>query len=300
MGPVHSMPSNYELIRVIKNALTDGMHCASRFGMNFELSDITKFPLKNLFGERIQPGMEPDTFDEDEDFSDDPLSLMNRPENLNLRNYGDGKMMAENDNFLEICEEDGTKKTVLKSSIVWILQHSIQQAEKYRLERVKSRVPTTASGEGSAKRRKLTSKCTSSDIIFEADEIFIGQWCVFKNSTNENEHCFNNVIVGSMLGFQFATGNTDQDKQYLHEFVTILDEEKNNRKDIEAVWYMLQFDGTLVSLGTKSCFYVNIENYVGTTKKPVILRNDTTPINILSLEEIAKNNGSFVEFINRK
>lgn len=312
----YELPSNEELMDMIQKALTDAMQCASQFGMNFQMSQMI---IRKLFRYRNESGFELNTNnedeyeEEDEDEDEDGWNFMERNEGLNLRDYrddlGDIQTLLDKDSkYIEICEDDGSRKIVLKSSLVWLLSDSIDSLSNDRLKRVQTTVQREPH---EIKRRKLQynpSRSLNSDYLFKSNEIHIGQWCIFSNqsdlASDETNHedldkdVFENCLFGSMLAFKYTEGKNEKEKQYRSEFITVLDDKDNKRQDVEvlAAWYKLRFDGILISLGTKSCLYIIIKHYIATTKQPTIVKNDTDE-QVLSLIEISQNRESFLTFL---
>lgn len=68
-----------------------------------------------------------------------------------------------------------------------------------------------------------------------------------------------------MCYFKYAIGDNETDKQFHHDFV------QTETKDIEvlSIWYTVDNNGILKSIGTNRVFFVNLKNYIATTTPPL-------------------------------
>lgn len=91
--------------------------------------------------------------------------------------------------FVEVINEDGSTKTVLKSSLIWILTETKDVLSNDRLKRVQSH------DSASIKRKNRTefdlpSKRKNVQIgIFQNIELQVGDWCFFFLKISLSVHC---------------------------------------------------------------------------------------------------------------
>lgn len=113
--------------------------------------------------------------------------------------------------------------------------------------------------------------------LFKSNEIHVGEWCLYnKDMTSAPSITFSirnvvpNVLLGSILAFKYTEGKMEKDKQCHNDFVTVLNETvEKKRENVEVLssWYMLNFDGILISLGIDCHFFLNIKHYILYQKK---------------------------------
>lgn len=101
--------------------------------------------------------------DDEVDDEESITSRVNRGENINFRSYGDSELSA-NSRCIQICENDGTIKNVLKSSIVWYLSNATRKVSNDRLKRFHS-IPSHNLAPSKAKRKKTNSMGNSMGLV---------------------------------------------------------------------------------------------------------------------------------------
>lgn len=141
-----------------------------------------------------------------------------------------------------------------------------------------SQAPSTSQGTRPIARTKPRTKPTPKPDL--EPDIKIGDWSFFyvdlnnetlKRSLNLPEEIFiENVLLGSILSFQYKDGKNKSERQYHLDYVPQRGEQ---RKDIDvlSVWHVVGRDGELRTLGPHSSFHINLGNYIGKTNKPVIM-----------------------------
>lgn len=216
----------------------------------------------------------------DNNFGDDDFVFPN------LKSYYD-KDCDINDRFVQVFDETGSKKTVLKSSLVWVLTQTkgVLSKDRLRREQVQSANPT--------KRKNITRK----DIeitpqvaikrrkhligIREDDEIKVGSWCLFKRFADTpgfrkvGINLEEDIVHGVVLAFKYVDGNNEKEKQYTMDFAFISSNKKTNDQEIQALatWYKYGEDRALVPLSENNNFFIDIKNYIATVNAPSRIEN---------------------------
>lgn len=252
-SPPRSLPSNNEIAKTIKKALLDANQTGIEFGMSSEESrnlarDLSQFiecPLKKLTNQKqriaaIIPESSPeDKNDSSEDETRVEHSLINRSENMNLRNYNtssDNITLDENSKYIHIFDPDGTSKVVLKSSIVGLLSETTGKLSSDRLKRVQTtpldKVTNRVTKRQKKHQRSETYQDFSENVYINSNEIKIGDWCFFSFDSNtintsilasiasnipkENviASVIDSVVFGCILAFKFRNGKNEKERQY--------------------------------------------------------------------------------------
>lgn len=294
---VHQLPQNSDIVEMVGMALKDAKHICNKFGMSFE-ETVTECPLRTTHprtGQHRNQNEEDVSPDDLEDLVDECLdeSTLDRPLNLRHNVINDNTSIGENSKFIQICDEDGTIKNVLKSSIVWLLSDQTKKLSNDRLKRVQA-IPL----QKISKRQKIEHDFNNQGIdVLKKDEIMIGEWCVFSHDSSTVDgivdECVKDILIGSVYSFRYVEGRTQKDKQYHLDYAPVKpnleQNEEENLPNIEVLsnWYLLRNDGTLITLNCNCIFFINIKNYLATTEMPnknVVNSNET----ILKLSENVK------------
>lgn len=167
---ITSLPSNEEIISIIKKAQQNAVLKAASFGMNVGSIDILSCQLRLRL---IQSKNEDSSSDEEMETS---ASLSH----LNMLDYSQSTSAKVSSNkFIEICEDDGTIKMIRKSSIVWLLSESPQKLSNDRLKRVQSTPPQISSKRIKVSQVSTLASSLSETSIYRSSELRIGCWCYF-------------------------------------------------------------------------------------------------------------------------
>lgn len=220
--PIYDLPSNQEIKNEISKAMNDAIEAATEYGMNFEPSDIIGCPLRSHEQKISITSPEQKSSGDFEEEKDDDESLFNDNElgneQINLRCF-DNVSIGEKSKYIQICENDGTIKNVLKSSLVWLLSDSNHQ--KLSNDRLK-RVQTTPI-QKIHKRAKIDQESEK--------KISVGDWCMFcvyatlkSNLKNRldlpKSRYFENFLFGTVMGFTFSKGKNITWIQHLLKAMT--------------------------------------------------------------------------------
>lgn len=108
------------------------------------------------------------------------------------------------------------------------------------------------------------------------DEIYIGEWCVFKVET-----C---LLVGMMLSFCYTAGKTLKSRQYTKTSASITDKVSIG---VLGMWYSWDSNGKL-TLKSSTHSFIGIDNYKATIPNPSYFKNIVTVENSIlkKLEEL--------------
>lgn len=144
------LPSDQEIINVIKEAQRDALKIAAKLGMHMIISYIYKSELAQTSIKLMTEEMFEDL--ECIDSTDDTVGTPDT---------------GVPSNSIEVRDEDGTTKIVRKSTFVWMLSESKGKLSSDRLKRVQECTRTQ-----DLKRKKLNPENES--LLFKSDEIEIG------------------------------------------------------------------------------------------------------------------------------
>lgn len=159
--------------------------------------------------------------------------------------------------FIEILLENGTKKTIRKSTYLWTITGPVKHLSNDRLKRVQeakdARKPKKA-------RRQLVSKKEISPnqsepilTLCKNDSLMIGDWCVFETK-KQNKNAF---VLGNIVYLK--------DRQYSWEFAPIKAPENVKKPrgiEVLASWFEIGSITTLVPIKNVNSFYINIDKYI--------------------------------------
>lgn len=106
-----------------------------------------------------------------------------------LKDYSnDDTQIDENGKFVQVVDDDGSKKTVLKSSILWMLTESQEKLSKDRLQRVQgSNVDFATKKRKGTSRSSLFEKKKKMHDLYVSEDILISDWCFFRNQQSKTK-----------------------------------------------------------------------------------------------------------------
>lgn len=276
------LPSNKDIVYVMKRAQSDAIKDAIKLGIKMEVSDVVACPLL----ESKIANMESEIDEElDEEIANETA--------FEFEAEIEGISDDTHSKYIDVQYEDGTTKTIRKSTLLWMLCESKEKLSSDRLKRVQE-----AKGE-TPKRRKLdpvaatsSSATYSSEIrLIRSSEIEIGDWCFFMQSgfpveQLSEQNILDNVFIGRIVSFnlttrvitdenkhtygqtsnQIAHGRKSKTKNYLIDFAPISKAKKNENTNIQALstWYICSTGGEFQPAQNKNHFFLDIENYIAT------------------------------------
>lgn len=263
---VYSLPTNEQIKKTLENAQSAALFDASKFGIEINASDIIRCEIQKSEIKKARPDVN-QLSDSIEFRNDDTESIHSNLQRSDVQNECD-----IDERHVQIFDADGSAKSILKSSLVWILSETKGILSNDRLQRVQSH-------SGSSKKRKTSieggfqSKRNKQSGIRVETDIQIGDWCFFKDclkpssSMNFNE----NIIFGAILGFRYIDGKTDKDRAYTLDYAPVFCDQSNKKRGIEVLgtWYRYTRSEKLGTLSANNNFFVNINNYIATADAPL-------------------------------
>lgn len=257
----------YVHIIAVQNALDAAISDINKFGMNFPAEDIRDCKLKD-----IQIDLDSD----DQCVNDEIIDLgigsdhnSNPIECQNLKDYSD--RAVENSSFVSVPGKNGPK-TVRKSTYMWSISDTKDKLSSDRLRRVQKKKPA---------RRQLEFVDVSiiDHPISKADDIKIGDWCIFrhtfKNTASENAK----LIFGNILSFRYIKSKTIKLRQYSWDVAPVSHEKNSRGVEVLAAWYEMDTN-EIKSLNCNSSFFVNIDQYVATISRNAIEKGKNETIHL--------------------
>lgn len=223
-----SLPTDDEIKSIIDKASGEAITDAKKFGISITFKDIENCKLQD-----VRMSLQ-ETHALDSNIGIDLGIGSERNMNTeceSLRDYSEeNKCLEENSPYIEV---PGTKKrkVVAKSSIIWLLSDSKNKLSSDRLRRVQE-----CSGNHSKKRpaRQLDFIDVSqiNQLISEANEVKIGDWCIFRIERNEE----NKFFLGCILQFRYINGKTKKEKQYSLDFAPTKHATEERGVEVLASW----------------------------------------------------------------
>lgn len=294
---VHELPSNEEIQNILKHARDTAISEASIFGMDIIDNDILHCKLRKTEIRNISTQVFLN--DHDENMDQDPdISVVEESERFpcsSLKNYSSSNqdLSSQSDidkRYLVLVDEDGRSRTVLKSSIVWLLTESKKKLSNDRLRRVQSSNPPTKKRTESFDLEKQLSKRAKAN-IYNADNVQIGDWCLFfkENDSNQNNRKIENVLIGSLLGFRNGNAKNEKDSEYSLECTPTKTEETsgNQKLLVNAVWFKVD-NQKLVATSLYNSFHVDITHYIANVCHSIINKIEGKIGLSIEIEEIEK------------
>lgn len=265
----HPLPSDTDISNIINKAKNDAVEELSNLGISIEAAEISECEyvyIDKLQGTTQNNGTVTDSDDDDfeqEHPNPDSDSVMKPSANI------------------DIILENGTKKTIRKSTYLWSLTDSRSHLSNDRLKRVQQ---ATTKTETNAKRkmkpRRLVFKKEISPTetqpiltLNKNEDLIIGNWCIFQIERNPKQKNSEKLFVlGNVMAFRYIKGATAKKKQYSWESAPISPPIGVKKRGIEvlASWFEIGSSTNLSPMDKLNCFYIDIEKYVFTLDCPAI------------------------------
>lgn len=273
----YPLPSDEQIRQTLREAQNIAVADALKFGMVVNISDILQCKLRKGQVRQNVQNKDQNLICNENNLSHDDLVFSN------LKDYSE-KACHIDDRFVQVFDEVGSTKTVLKSSLVWVLTETKGVLSNDRLRRVQGQSGI------STKRKNITrkdieispqvaSKRSKHLIGVRVDEeIKVGNWCIFKWNANTPESCNadtnvqKNIVHGAVLAFKYIVGKTEKEKQYTMDFASVLNDVKIDGREIEALatWYKYGENNALEPFSENNNFFINITNYIATVDAPSV------------------------------
>lgn len=262
---IYALPSELEIGECLNRAKRLAIEDALRFGIQIESAEIDECELnipKQLINEE----------DRNEDVDEDDMELF---ENV----HAESDSPDENDPEFYVNEESlqrgylkvkdptnpNNKISMRKSTFVWHLTDGTKRISSDRLIRVQN-----TSYEYVSERFKGDSTF-SLNKVNDIQNVRIGDWCIFKNDTDDTKIC-----IGLILALKFSQGTTAKEKRYKGDFVDLKEYKKRVRgKEVAALssWYSFNTRGYLVPVKKENHHFIKVDNYIATVIKPNVDRD---------------------------
>lgn len=297
---IYELPSDQEIEIILQKARSDALKDLSNFDMQVNVNDIIQCEIKknqdlekkmneiesntneniNTFGNESMDNDYDENTNESINLHTDESMHSSRFACSSLQDYSNSNPQPEYDSrFIQIFNEDGSSKIILKSQLIWLFSEGKCSLSNDRLRRVQRSNPKI-----SCKRRKmhsnyLQSKRSRSEIFIQlSQEIMIGDWCLFFLKDFDISHCTpnilqieysSNVLFGSVLGFRYANGKNEKQKQY-HADYALTGVDSENMIEVNASWFKIE-DTKLIPIFENNSFYIDMKNYIATISPPSIV-----------------------------
>lgn len=290
-APTFNMPSNEELVDTIKKARIEAIHEISKFGISINEIDVERCEMKRRVISAKEIATEDD--DDDVDASDEEVDsdlfssiFYNRTEPINLPTHEPTSEADNHNQYIMICDQDGSEKLVRKSSLVWLLSDPVKKLSNDRLKRVQT--TQSEKKEPNAKRTRNNTSSSNSEFYKKYDEtvLQIGKWGIFllDSALQKIPEFFepylkfcswllDSIVVGSILGFKYSLGKTEKDKQYRLDSALITDDTRIKKVDVLATWYKVNANGVLYQVEGKNSFYIDSHNYIDSIEANLVEKN---------------------------
>lgn len=197
------------------------------------------------------------------------LQIANDGKNIefeNAKDYSQGdEVPDEASSFVSVSASSGMK-TIRKSSLIWTLSDTKEKLSSDRLRRVR----------GSSTKKNSRRQLESVDVsnmdqpVYKADEIKIGDWCVFQNVFERNE---NGYLLGNILSFRYLDGKNKSDNIYSWDFAPVSEHsgsEKTRLIEILASWYQMKLDDLEPTLKHTKNTFIHARFYIANLSRDLI------------------------------
>lgn len=265
-------PTNLEIVEAMKNARSKALDKARQFGIVLNAEDITntelQFSRERIARSLVTNMIEPidDTLDEDdEELNEVPIELA-----------CDENAADSSNTMIDIIESDGSKRSIRKSTFLWMMANFKDKLSSGRSMRVRGSSSQNVGPPG--KKQKTIEKTIdifNNEVnILKSDAIKIGDWVLVKtpqsssNLENKKGH-----LIGNIIGFRHID-DKGRPKQFKTMHVPTITDPNEASTEILAVWYVCksetnnleQYNGKLSILK---------EQYLGTIKPPVVKKDSS-------------------------
>lgn len=276
------LPSNQEIIEAMKNAQSEALKYAVSLGIKMKAADVISCELLHHKADQISDVIENESeessLDDDEDLDANACSTSS----------------LSHSKFIDIQDEDGSVKTIKKSTFIWMLTESKGKLSSDRLKRVQE------TNDSDVKRRKLHrySRNRANDIqLMKSDEASIGNWCFFKRLSSvpsvellSEENILENCMIGCIVGFRclplsisnenlnasYLTKNEKRkSKTYSSDFAPTSGGDNNKGIQALASWYVCCENGQLQPLQDRNHFFIDMDNYIATIENMSMEENNS-------------------------
>lgn len=265
----HKLPCDTEILNTINKAMNGAIQDVKLFGINVEQNQIECCKIKKITTSISKHR---------EDELDDLLESDTDSTEPSLQHVHEQR--EKPNSFVNITLENGTTKTIRKSTYLWTLTDSKPHLSSDRLKRVqqsknKSENQMKRSHRRLVFRKEVTPNQNESILtLCKNMEIQIGDWCIFEADKDDVKV----FVLGNALSFKYIEGRTAKDKKYSYDFAPIIPPKNIKPRGIEvsASWFSIEMDTNLAPFGKVNSSYMNINRYVTTVEcSDIKLNHDT-------------------------
>lgn len=280
----HEMPSDKEIFDRRNAARDDALIAATTLGLKIPPEEdlSCKIPASEFRPEELNEENDPLASHATKENTTDAESLSDDIQNLHIeemqealsanpllaiRDYSEQNIpLTESCPFIKVSDTKGNVKVVRKSSALWALTNSKSKLSNDRLKRVQRDTIERASG-----KLNIVDANVSLVLVSRQEMLIIGDWSYFvPEKSIRYMQSLNELYVGQILGFKYIIGRTAKEKQYSWNHApvnTIIAPKLRRGIEVQATWYKYNENGSLLPIGsTAKHFFINIEDYIGTTK----------------------------------
>ena len=167
------------------------------------------------------------------------------------------EVISRNSVFTKYCI-DGKEQIIRKSTLIWLLTSKKYSLSSDRSIRVKA-------AEETLQNHRLSSSVSK---VVVAEELCLGDWCVFKN-TLQPKHFF----VGRILSFTYLSG-TGESKAFSKMSVPTSSPPDGKARGVGCLcsWFLVAYEGNgQLQLYNEACHsYLDIDRYKCTLPRPQV------------------------------
>lgn len=270
---MYALPSEEEIAQCLERAKRFALDDATRFGMQVGSDEIDECELtipKKLINE--EEDIENESYDDFE--LEDLIEYESDAQDYDeLEISGNSESLQKG--YLMVKDPRNPNKDILmrKSTFVWHLTEGTKKISSDRLHRVQDTAVSISVQQAAVENGTHDHSSVLHKKLNVSQYIKIGDWCFFKNNTNDSGEI---ICVGLVLAFKFAQGRTANEKRYKGDIVDLRENEMSWAKKLEVLssWYLIDNRGHLIPAKNENHFFIKIENYVATVAQPMI-DNDT-------------------------
>lgn len=253
------LPTNREIIQVLLNARSDALKYAADIGMQVQIAEIEKCDLSK--GKEVTDEEEDIWELRPEELDENIIENVARDVDVDLRTSMRSK-------YIDLRLEDGSVKSVKKSTFIWMLTDSKGKMSSDRLKRVQD--ATKENEKSAAKRKKIDETATNSarmnvvnengpnqrldsnnKIFMKTNEIEIGDYCFFKQKKTElsEQNVLKNCVVGCIIAFKYVKQdgretNLDEIAHTSANTSQVISNQARNKQKVRPKLYSLDFAPT--------------------------------------------------------
>lgn len=266
-------PTNLEIVEAMKNARSKALDKARQFGIVLNAEDITNTELQ-FSRERIARSLITNIIEPIDDISDEEDEELN--ELACDENAANSSTQSKSDIMVDIIESDGSKRTIRKSTFLWMLADSKDKLSSDRSMRVRGSSSQNLGPPGKKqKTQEKTIDIFNNEVnILKSDAIKIGDWVLIKtpqsisNLENKKGH-----LIGNIIGFRHID-DKGRPKQFKTRHVPTITDPNEASTEMLAVWYVCKSETSILKQYNGKLLILK-EQYLGTIKPPVVKKDSS-------------------------